>query len=110
MPTLPIETMEQKAAEVADFLMAAANRNRLMVLCHLAEAKELTVNELAGRVRLSQPALSQHLARMTEEQLITVRADGRRRYYALKEGPVSDLLAVLQKHFCPPDDTRAAAE
>ncbi|UUX52084.1 metalloregulator ArsR/SmtB family transcription factor [Nisaea acidiphila] len=110
MPALPIARMEEKAAEVADFLMAAANRNRLMVLCHLAEAGELTVNELAGLVRLSQPALSQHLARMAEEGLITARADGRRRFYALSQGPVSDLLAVLQKHFCPPDDTRAAAE
>lgn len=110
MPALPIEAMDRKAAEVADFLMAAANRNRLMVLCHLAEAGELTVTELAGLVRLSQPALSQHLARMTEEKLITVRADGRRRYYALSEGPASDLLAVLQKHFCPPESARAAAE
>ncbi|MEQ8334754.1 metalloregulator ArsR/SmtB family transcription factor [Nisaea sp.] len=110
MAGLPLEIMEQKASEVADFLTAAANRNRLMVLCHLADAGELSVNDLAGRLNLSQPALSQHLARMAEENLIEVRADGRRRYYALTPGPVSDLLAVLQKHFCPPEAVDTAAE
>ena len=110
MPGLPLEIMEQKAAEVASFLTAAANRNRLMVLCHLADAGELSVNDLAGRLKLSQSALSQHLARMAEEKLIAARADGRHRYYALTPGPASDLLAVLQKHFCPPEAVDAAAE
>lgn len=110
MAELALEQMDQKAAEVADFLMAVANKNRLMLLCHLAEAEELTVTELTGRVRLSQPAVSQHLARMMEEGLITVRAEGRRRFYALMPGPVSDLLALLQAHFCPPDGARAAAQ
>jgi len=110
MAELSLEIMEQKASEVADFLMAAANKNRLMVLCHLADAGELTVNDLAARLNLSQPALSQHLARMAEEKLVAARAEGRSRYYALTPGPVSDLLAVLQKHFCPPEEADVAAE
>lgn len=110
MPGLPLQQMERKASEVADFLTAAANRNRLMVLCHLADAGELSVTELTERLQLSQPALSQHLARMAEEKLVVVRADGRKRLYALAPGPVTDLLAVLQKHFCPPAAADLAAE
>lgn len=102
MATASMADLEKRADEVAGFLMAAANRNRLMILCQLAEAGELPVGTLAERLGLSQPALSQHLARMTEEGLVYCRPEGQKRFYALAGGPVTDLLQVLKTHFCQP--------
>ena len=98
------------AFSAARTMAQLSHPQRLRVLCLLVERGELSVADLLEQIPLTASALSQHLARMTEERLITVRADGRRRYYALSKGPVSDLLAVLQKHFCAPEGARAAAE
>ena len=65
--------IEKAAAEVAGTLRALANERRLMILCKLVEWGEGTVNSLAETVGLSQSALSQHLAKMREEGLVTYR-------------------------------------
>ena len=100
MAGLPLEVMERKASEVADFLMAAANKNRLMVLCHLAEAGELTVNDLAARLNLSQPALSQHLAVLRNQGLVKTRRQAQTIFYSVAEGPAMDIVTLLHQHFC----------
>ena len=48
-----------------------ANERRLMILCKLVEWGETNVSSLADSIGLSQSALSQHLAKMREEGLVT---------------------------------------
>ena len=58
--------------------------------------KESAVSELAARTDVSQPAISQHLAVLRECALVTMRKEGRCRYYrARPEGlaPLFDWLA-----------------
>ena len=87
------------AAKAAQWLRALANEHRLLVLCLLLEADEMSVGELQARIALSQSALSQHLARMREEGLIAFR----------REHPeVARLMATLKTLFCPdkpPEET-----
>jgi len=42
---------------------------------------EVTVGELVDRTGLTQPQVSKHLAVLREVGLVTVRVDGRRRWY-----------------------------
>ena len=63
-PPLDLVSFERHAAGVADLLRALGNQRRLMIMCKLAEHGEMTVNDLANEVGLSQSALSQHLAKM----------------------------------------------
>jgi ArsR family transcriptional regulator len=67
--------LEAKAGQVADLLSALANDRRLLILCKLVETGEATVGALADDVGLSQSALSQHLARMREEGIVTFRRE-----------------------------------
>ena len=76
-PTTEIDTavLERKAAEVAGILRALANERRLMILCKLVEWGEATVGTLADAVGLSPSALSQHLAKMRDENLVAFRRE-----------------------------------
>ena len=54
-------TMQQNAADAVNLLKGLANESRLMIMCVLAEG-EVSVGQLNSRIKLSQSALSQHLA------------------------------------------------
>ena len=54
---------ERKAAQAAGLLKLLANENRLLILCRLALAKEMSVNDLATAVGLSQCGKKSALSR-----------------------------------------------
>ena len=104
--TLATQGLEKAAAEVADVLQAIANERRLMILCKLVEWGEANVTALAETVGLSQSALSQHLARMRGEGLVTYRRDSQTRWYRIADPRIEDLLATLHKLYCKPNKRR----
>ncbi len=55
--------------------------------------------------RTSQPAVSQHLARMRDEGLIAFRRDGHTIWYRILDPKVEELLATLHRLFCRPRST-----
>ncbi len=91
----------RQAGEAVALLKAMANESRLLVLCHLAESGELSVGELADRVGLSQSALSQHLAKLREEGLVSTRKQAQTVYYRVCDPKAEQLLALLHDLFCP---------
>ena len=96
------EVMEARAAEVAGILRALANERRLMILCRLVECGEANVSTLAEAVGLSQSALSQHLAKMRAEGLVTFRRESQTLWYRIADPRVEELFATLHKLFCAP--------
>ena len=98
--------MEKAATEVAALLRALANRHRLLILCKLVESGEATVNSLADAVGLSQSALSQHLAKMREEGLVTYRRESQTLWYRMADARAETLLATLYALYCNPKKTR----
>lgn len=92
--------LEAKAGQVADLLGALANDRRLLILCKLIESGEATVGALADDVGLSQSALSQHLARMREEGIVTFRRDAQSLWYRIADPRVESLLATLHRLYC----------
>jgi DNA-binding transcriptional ArsR family regulator len=100
--TLVTQGIEKAAAEVAAVLRAIANERRLMIVCKLVEWGEGNVNALAETVGLSQSALSQHLARMRDEGLVTYRRDSQTLWYRIADPRIEDLLATLHKLYCKP--------
>lgn len=94
------EVMEKRAGEVAGILRALANERRLMILCKLVEWGEATVNTLAEAVGLSQSALSQHLAKMRAEGLVTFRRESQTLWYRIADPRIEQLFATLHKLFC----------
>ncbi len=49
---------------------------------------------------LSQSALSQHLAKLREHNVVTTRREAQNIYYSLADGRVRRLMATLYKEFC----------
>ncbi len=87
-----LAALEEKAAEAARLLRLLANENRLLVLCHLAAEGEATVGALAEAIGLSQPALSQHLARLREDGLVATRRAAQAVFYRLDDPKAARLL------------------
>ena len=106
---LPIHASEMvaNAAQTATLMRALSNENRLLILCHLIEAGELTVGELVGRVGLSQSALSQHLAKLREEGLVDFRRDSQSLFYRVADQRAGKVLEVLHQIFCATTPGRA---
>ncbi|MDI3307859.1 MAG: metalloregulator ArsR/SmtB family transcription factor [Acetobacteraceae bacterium] len=93
--------LEEKAAEAARLLRLLGNERRLLVLCHLAGEGEVTVGRLARMLGLSQPALSQHLAKLREDGLVATRKEAQAVFYRLADPKAARLLEVLRDLYCP---------
>lgn len=76
-----------------------SNPDRLLLLCQLSQG-ERRVGELEELLDIQQPTLSQQLAVLREESLVTTRRDGKQIYYSIDSRPALDVLNVLYTHFC----------
>src|SRR4029079_19156 len=94
--------LEKAATKVAGILRALANERRLMILCKLVEWGEGNVTSLAEAVGLSQSALSQHLAKIRDEGLVTFRRESQTLWYRIADPRIEELFATLHRLFCPP--------
>ncbi|MFT6916806.1 MAG: DNA-binding transcriptional ArsR family regulator [Motiliproteus sp.] len=104
--SIPLEQMRENAAQAAQFLKAIANESRLMILCHL-DGKELSVTQLNQHLDLSQSALSQHLAVLRKDGLVTTRRASQTIYYSLSGEGAMQIIHALRQMFCT-DDLKAS--
>lgn len=102
---VPIENFEKlselhdKASHAVELLKAMANEWRLMILCQLSEG-EKTVSELQSILGLSQSALSQHLAVLRREKIVTARKHAQSVSYSLAGDDASRVMRTLHEVFC----------
>jgi DNA-binding transcriptional ArsR family regulator len=89
-----LDSLQANARGAADLLRALANEHRLGVLCALRHG-ELSVGDLVKQVGLSQSALSQHLARMRQEELVATRRSSQTIYYRIADPDVLELIQAL---------------
>lgn len=97
--------MAAGAADAAALMKAFSNEHRLLILCHLIEAEEMTVGELVSKIGLSQSALSQHLAKLRDDGLVTFRREAQTLFYRVCDERAGGVLVLLHQMFCPkPED------
>ncbi len=94
-----ITTMRGRARTVIPLLKAVSNENRLLILCYLGQG-EMSVTELNDYFDLSQSALSQQLAKLREDGLVTTRRDSQTIYYSLASDEAARLIEFLHSEFC----------
>ena len=92
--------MQENAEQASDLLKSLANPARLLVLCALV-SREHTVGELEELTGLSQSAISQHLARLRESELVATRREAQRIFYSLSDDEVAAVLETLHGIYCP---------
>ncbi|MGB2064301.1 MAG: metalloregulator ArsR/SmtB family transcription factor [Marinomonas gallaica] len=91
--------MLERASEASGFLKALSNENRLIILCNLLQG-ELSVGSLNEKVLLSQSALSQHLAVLRKDGLVSTRRDSQTIFYSIADSRVKELIQKLHDLFC----------
>lgn len=91
---------EANATEAANLMKALGNEKRLMILCKLLEAGEMSVMPLCAAVGLSQSALSQHLAKMRAENLVNYRRESQTLFYRVADPKVKRIVKTLKSIFC----------
>jgi DNA-binding transcriptional ArsR family regulator len=96
-----LDKLRDNAGEAADFLSLLANDRRLLILCELLAAHEMSVGNLADAVDLSQSALSQHLSKLRAEGLVETRRESQTIFYKLSaDERVTQTLSFLKNLFC----------
>jgi DNA-binding transcriptional ArsR family regulator len=94
-----LEQLMRNARKASDFLKALSHENRLLLLCILAE-KERSVGELENILSLRQATVSQQLARLRYDDLVTTRRDGKTIYYSIADDDVRRVISVIYDIFC----------
>lgn len=102
-----VTRFEESAEAAAKLLKALANERRLMILCQLVDG-ELSVGALSPRVGLSQSALSQHLAVLRDEGVVTTRREGQTIWYRISDPAAMQVMATLAEIFCPTEPRPSA--
>lgn len=96
-----MDKMMSHAAAASNMLKALSHEGRLMILCNLVSG-EKTVTELEELLSARQAAVSQQLARLRLEGLVTPRRDGKTIYYSLSDERPKRILEVIYELFCAP--------
>jgi DNA-binding transcriptional ArsR family regulator len=91
--------VKNNALGASDFLKALSHEGRLMILCSLAHG-EKSVTELEQMLSSRQAAVSQQLARLRQEKLITARRDGKQIFYSLTDERARRIIEQVYELFC----------
>ena len=91
--------MELAADQASDLLKALSNRHRLLIICQLIDS-ERSVGELAGLLKLRDSTVSQHLALLRRDSLVSARREAQTVYYTIASEPARGVLKALYREYC----------
>jgi DNA-binding transcriptional ArsR family regulator len=94
-----LDRMFDNAKRASDFLKALAHESRLIILCILADG-EKSVSQLEDELNLRQPTVSQQLARLRADGLVSTRRDGKIIYYSLASEEARVVIGAIYDVFC----------
>ena len=94
-----VDQLSKNAKQAASLLKALSNETRLMILCAIAE-EEKTVSQLETLLQMRQPAVSQQLARLRADGLVSTRRDGKQVYYDLASDEGRAIIKTLYDLYC----------
>lgn len=106
---MELQDLEPNIMEAAKLMEMLSQPVRLKILCHLLEG-EWSVVKLAETVGLSQPALSHHLKKLRDCELVKTRRDAQTIYYSLNGRAVAAVLETLSELYCSPSSEGAVPQ
>ena len=98
---IKVNQMLAAADEASGLLKSLANRHRLIIVCQLTE-KERSVGELAALLKVRDSTVSQHLALLRKDGLVTARRDGQTIWYSIGSPQARELVRTLYQVYCAP--------
>jgi DNA-binding transcriptional ArsR family regulator len=94
-----IDALMENARKASELLKALSHEARLVILCILSEG-EKSVSELEEILSMPQAAVSQQLARLRFDRLVSTRREGRMIFYSIVDEEVSTLIGTMYELFC----------
>jgi ArsR family transcriptional regulator, virulence genes transcriptional regulator len=94
-----MKKLRKHAGEAANLMKALAAESRLLILCTLTEG-EMAVYELNDRIDLSQSGLSQQLAILRRDGLVSTRREAQVIFYSLAQSNALRVIEVLKDIYC----------
>jgi ArsR family transcriptional regulator len=95
--------VSERAKRATKYLKIMANETRLRVLCRLVEG-EKSVSQLGQSLGIRQTTLSQHLARLRDEDLVQTRRESKTIYYSLVNSEAVPIIWLLYTMYCRQQD------
>ena len=96
---MDLELMRENASQAAGLMKLLGHPHRMMILCELKQG-ECSVSELSEKIDIPQSPLSQHLARMRHEGVVTSRREAQTVYYSLLGKEVGAVVTLLYELYC----------
>ncbi len=94
-----MKNIHESAKRASTFLKSLANENRLVILCALADG-EKNVGELEAILGIRQPTLSQQLARLRADNMVSTRRESKQIYYSLASDEAELVMGLVFDLFC----------
>ncbi len=91
-----VKGLVAQANEAANFLKALGHDGRLTILCHLRSGPK-SVTELENLLSSRQAVVSQQLARLRLEGLVSARRSGQAIYYSILDAKVGETIGLLAR-------------
>ncbi len=98
---ISVETMQRAASPASELLKSLANPHRLMIVCQLLD-QHRSVGELAAFLGIRDSTVSQHLALLRKDGLVTTRRDGQTIWYSISSAPARAVVETLYRMYCAP--------
>ena len=90
-----LKTAQKSFAKLSNILALAGNEARLKIVYLLEEEKELCPCDISDILSMSIPAISQHLRKLKDGNIVETRKEGQTIYYSL----VQENLKILKPFF-----------
>lgn len=94
-----LKELEENSQKASHLLRVMANEKRLLILCNLMD-RELSVHEIQDATGLGQSTVSQQLAILRAEKIVSNRRQAQSVYYKLISEEAAEVLHTLHRNFC----------
>lgn len=105
MKSVKLDPMQRAADQASDLLKALSNRHRLLLVCQLVDG-ERSVGDLAQALKLRDSTVSQHLALLRKDGVVSTRREGQTIWYSIASAPARQVVETLYRAFCTPAGKR----
>lgn len=94
MKPADLSELKVNASAMAARMKLMSHPERLLMLCRMDEG-EVSVGELVALSGLSQSSVSQHLAMLRDDNVVSIRGEAQTRFYSLKDPVVRAIIHAL---------------
>jgi DNA-binding transcriptional ArsR family regulator len=97
-----MDKKRKKLENAVVLLKQVSHPVRLSILCNLIHQKEMNVTEIVASINgtASQSQVSQFLAKMREDKLVSSRKEGLTVYYKISSPEAQKLIQALYNIYC----------